>query len=830
VKIELKGFQETAAARLRDELDFAQKEAVRGRPQAIILSSPTGSGKTVTITALMERIYEGYESHPPDRNAVFLWLSDAPELNAQSRDKILLQSSVFEAHDLVTVESSFSQRQFEAGKVYFLNTQKLSKDTRLTKTGDGHDYTIWQTIENTSAAKPANFYLIIDEAHRGMMEKRGERKRATSIAQRFIKGYPEGGMRPVNLIIGMSATPDRFNNLIEGTDRTRRSVPIAPADVKDSGLLKDRIVLFYPEEKQHADWTLLEEATRRWKAFSKEWRKYCESQRMEHIVEPVLVIQVEDGSGKQLTRTNLAQLVEVVQRTAGKLPEHAWAHAFQEDNAIPADGLIIRKIEASKIESDPDVKVVLFKMSLTTGWDCPRAEVMMSFRRAKDDTLIAQLVGRMVRTPLARSIEGQDFLNTVSLYLPHYDRAGLEAILGKLNNPDPDIGPGVDAEDGTKLLQYVRDPKKAELFAKLEKLPSYRVDRITKTSNLRRLMKLARLLTFDEINVGELDKAKKFIVKTLSTDLTRLKKQKEFLGDVSANKEIEVREVWVEYGEWKELEASKTNKVKATPENIEDLFEDCGRKLGEGLHMDFWRSKKNEQGDPLLAKLELFGILQDKLSWQRLESVCTKRIDELSKKYAEEIEKLPSAKQENYKRIKRSAKNPEPENLLLPPDIETKGERPHWHLHLYVDNKGNYGAKFNKWETKVLEQELGTTEVVGWIRNVPRKPWAFCVPYVMHGVYRPQYPDLLIFRKDRRKIVPDILDPHDSGLPDAVEKARGLATYARDHGAQFGRIELIVLMPSDEIRRLDLNKESIRDKVLKLSSKDHLDQLFEDSN
>jgi len=66
-------------------------------------------------------------------------------------------------------------------------------------------------------------------------------------------------------------------------------------------------------------------------------------------------------------------------------------------------------------------------------------------------------------------------------------------------------------------------------------------------------------------------------------------------------------------------------------------------------------------------------------------------------------------------------------------------------------------------------------------------------------------------------------------LPDAVEKAKGLATYARDHGPQFGRIELIVLMPNDEIRRLDLNKESVRDRVLKLSGKDHLDLLFEDS-
>ena len=46
---------------------------------------------------------------------------------------------------------------------------------------------------------------------------------------------------------------------------------------------------------------------------------------------------------------------------------------------------------------------------------------MMSFRKAIDATLIAQLVGRMVRTPLARRVSSNEFLNRVSLYLPHFD-------------------------------------------------------------------------------------------------------------------------------------------------------------------------------------------------------------------------------------------------------------------------------------------------------------------------------------------------------------------------------------------------------------------------
>jgi type III restriction enzyme len=832
LKIELKRFQEDAAIRMREELDFAQREAVRGRPQAIVLSSPTGSGKTVTVTAVMERIFDGDESYSPDSEATFLWLSDSPELNAQSRDKILQQSSVFEPHNVVMVESSFSQEQFDGGKIYFLNTQKLGKDSSLTKTGDSREYSIWQTIENTGAAKPGNFYLVIDEAHRGMIEKRGGRARAQSIVQRFIKGYPEGGMQAIKLIIGMSATPERFHELVKGAARTTREIPIDANEVKLSGLLKDKIVLFHPKERQPADWTLLEQATRRWKAFKKNWKKYCTEQKMEHTVEPVLVIQVEDASGKQITRTDLAQLVEIVEREGGKLPARAWAHAFQEDKEIPANGQMIRKIEASKIESDSEVQVVLFKMSLTTGWDCPRAEVMMSFRKAIDSTLIAQLVGRMVRTPLARSIEGQDFLNTVSLYLPHYDKKGLGIILDKLNHPDPEIGSLVEVEEGDKLVSLIRDPKKTALFEKLRGLPSYRVERVTKTSSLRRLMKFARLLsTHDEIAIDELEKAKKLVVRTLSSELTRLKKKPGFVEDVSANRNIDVREVVIQYGEWIE-ESTKIREVPASPENIEDLFNECSRKLGEGLHMEFWRSKKGKHNDAMLAKLQLFQILQDRQAWVRLEQAASEKIDGLFKTYVDEIEALPSGRREDYRKINRQAKDPMPEHLLLPNDdeIEIREERPLWEQHLYVEKKtGKFGAKFNTWETRVLQEELARHDILGWFRNVPRKTWAFCVPYQMHGEYRPLYPDFIVFRKEKKKIVADILDPHESGLPDAVEKAKGLAAFARKHGSLFGRIELIIVNADENTLRLNLTKESVRDRVLRLSGKDHLDLLFEDS-
>jgi type III restriction enzyme len=57
---------------------------------------------------------------------------------------------------------------------------------------------------------------------------------------------------------------------------------------------------------------------------------------------------------------------------------------------------------------------------------------MFSFRRAADITSIAQTIGRMVRAPLARTIEENEALNTCYVFLPHYDRSAVQAVVAYL--------------------------------------------------------------------------------------------------------------------------------------------------------------------------------------------------------------------------------------------------------------------------------------------------------------------------------------------------------------------------------------------------------------
>ena len=90
MKIELKPFQIGKRRELHEELIAATEEfSRRGKHQAIVFSSPTGSGKTITIAGLLEDLLEGTEDFPARPQMRFLWISDSPELNAQSRNKLL---------------------------------------------------------------------------------------------------------------------------------------------------------------------------------------------------------------------------------------------------------------------------------------------------------------------------------------------------------------------------------------------------------------------------------------------------------------------------------------------------------------------------------------------------------------------------------------------------------------------------------------------------------------------------------------------------------------------------------------------------------------------
>ncbi len=447
MKVELFPFQKKATAELRAKIAEALDSYRRTHtPQVVSLQAPTGAGKTIIMAALIEDIYSGVAlyhkqldtvvQYPEQPDAIFVWLSDSPSLNEQSKQKIELKADKINLNQCVTIEDeSFDMEMLEDGHIYFLNTQKLSKAANLGKHSDNRQYTIWETLENTAREKSNRLYFIIDEAHRGMQGD--EAGVATTIMQRFIKGYPRLQLSPMPVVIGISATAARFNALVGDTPATLHKWIIRPNDVKESGLLKERIIITYPSDSErNNEMAVLQSATDEWKDKCVHWHLYSTEQHYAQV-NPVFVIQVLAGQGDNLTETPLSDVINTIEERIGTpFKEHEVVHTFGSTGTINVNNLAIHHVEPSEITDDKRIKVVLFKENLSTGWDCPRAETMMSFRHAEDTTYIAQLLGRMVRTPLQCHILVDDSLNEVRLYLPHFNVNNVQQVINELQNTE----------------------------------------------------------------------------------------------------------------------------------------------------------------------------------------------------------------------------------------------------------------------------------------------------------------------------------------------------------------------------------------------------------
>lgn len=438
MKVELFPFQKKALLDLRIKLD----EAIGGYQrthinQVVSFTAPTGAGKTIIMASLIESILCGDVNCPEQSNAIIVWLSDSPQLNEQSRIKIDLKADRIRIGQCITVsDDSFDQEQFDDGHIYFLNTQKLGKSSNLTKHSDARQYTIWETLANTAKNKSDHLYIIIDEAHRGMQGR--EAGRATTIMQKFLKGSPEDGLDAMPVVIGMSATSARFNALVQGTTSTTQYVVVTTDEVRASGLLKDRIVISYPEENTgNKDMAVLQAAADEWKDKWDHWYQYCYEQHYAYV-NPILVIQVQNGTGSQISATDLNDCVAKVEERCGiKFQEGEVVHTFGQTNSVlTINGLNVPYVEPSAIAENKKIRVVFFKESLSTGWDCPRAETMMSFRHATDATYIAQLLGRMIRTPMQMHIQVDDTLNDVHLYLPYFNADTVSDVVKELQNAE----------------------------------------------------------------------------------------------------------------------------------------------------------------------------------------------------------------------------------------------------------------------------------------------------------------------------------------------------------------------------------------------------------
>ncbi len=815
---ELLGFQRDAAINVLEQLDDARASWVRRRTQrhAVGLAATTGAGKTVIATAIIEGILKGSEelATQPDPHAAFLWITDQPALNKQTTDKMLDAASDLRLDDLVEIETTFTAERLDQGKVYFLNTQKLGIRTDLTKRGPtvGRAWTFWDIVRETVEDPETTLYLVIDEAHRGMTEGR-QVDEANSIIQRFIKGYPEGRMPPVPIVLGISATPERFATVVENSGRTVAWTEVPPDDVRKSGLIKDRTIARYAGERQTDAMALFPEAVRMWRESTEQWAEYhATAAGDERLVVPALVIQVENEGNGDATQTDLAAVIRAVNDLAGPFPAGAFVHAFGEQTPEPAGEVTVRYIEPSRIASDTDARVIFFKMGLGTGWDCPRAEVLFSFRRALDPTTIAQTIGRMVRSPLARRIEEQESLNSAYVYLPHYDEHAVNRVVARLNETgNRAVGEGMTTHADTLTLRP-RDNAEA-VVAALNRLPSYDVPAPRRREAVRVLADLAAYLARNGIDLDATKREMRACAEVLVRERDLIGNEPRFAREVDEHAEVVVRTAVVVPGATAVGDAIE-DRLTATEESINRVFAAASLRITGEVANTYVRLRLAQ--DATLAnraRLEVRALTQRENVMAALTRHATARIDALRQEHGAAVEALSPAKQAQYRRILRQAPTPSDRLVSVPEDVVVDRGTVAYEKHLFVDGNGRAPIKLtSSWERDTLADIIADPTTVAWLRNPSRSDWGLCLPRREGNAYHPFFPDFLVVRDDGDRLVIDIVDPHDYTKPDAIEKAKGLSWYAARHAEAVRHVDLVAKVDGS-YRTLHIERTEIRAQV-----------------
>ena len=835
MKFTLKDYQNGAVIDVLRNLRKARKHWLEDKDRlAFSLTAATGAGKTVMAAAVFEALFHGDDGFDFDRDpgAVVIWFSDDPALNEQTRFRLMESSDRLRHTDLVVVENTFNRAKFDAGKIYFLNTQKLGKNSRLVRGFEGDEdgtlpsmrpdlrsHTIWDTIRNTIEDPKLTLYLVLDEAHRGMGSQNSEK---SSIVKRLING--ESGVPGIPVVWGISATVERFNKAMEvATGRTTLpSVTVDATRVQESGLIKDTIALDIPDETAgDFDTVLVRRATEKLRESTKEWATYTEQQVSGESVHPLMVLQVPNKPN----HNDIGRTLQTIFQHWPDVTETSVAHVFGEHTTQKFGNYSVPYIEPQRVQDDTWVRILIAKDAISTGWDCPRAEVMISFRPAHDKTYIAQMLGRMVRTPLARRIPGNDKLNTVDCLLPKFDRETVEAVIKALRDGEGDSPP-----TGRILINPVEmKPNPAVSDAVWEKfvsLPSQtRPQRGAKPAV--RLTALAHELASDGLLPGAGGKAHAAMHKILDAFIS--KHAKAFAEKRKSVTTVDGRTVLAD------MQTGSTSDTKFQTEADDMVIGDAYRRTARIISPDICRTYTMERAkrhpeaevdleEALLeAREEVAALhLMENLQIQ-FDAEAKKLADQWFTDYHKSIKQLPHDRQDAYRQIIALSTEPQDIDLAQPmsrfepmkvrEQDGAEGDLPTYTQHLLCDDQGMYPAELGSWEKVVLKAEMARDDFTFWYRNPDRPSQdSLGIAYKYDEDTKIVRPDFVFFVEQDGKVLVDIVDPHSFHLADALSKLQGLACYAETHSQVYRRIEGVA-EAGGKLRVLDLTRADVRQAV-----------------
>lgn len=839
-------YQDAAARDVLGKLDTAReiyRDPKYNKRTAFALAAVTGAGKTVIASAVIEALFNGSTEYDiePDPTAVILWLTDDESLNNQTKGRMLTASEL-NPNQLASINNPDFPEILDPSTVYFLNVQKLyDGSTSYTQPTATRPWTLWDTIKNTIEEPTRTLYLILDEAHKGMSN--GKQNKSTTVL-RLVNG--EGTRPPIPIVWGISATPERFKKAMEGaTGRmTEDDVVVSVAEVQESGLLKDTIILNAPGESGKFETTMLRAAVASVKDQTQRWEAYCEDQGVDPVI-PLLVVQIADKPSD----AELKLIVGTILEEWNELTEKNFRHVFGDHTDTTTAGISIHHVEPETVQEKTYIRVLLAKNAVNTGWDCPRAEVLFSMRGGRDRTFITQFLGRMVRTPLARRIPSDELLNSVTCLLPKFDAQTTDEVAKALTNRAYDEHSS-GADTGGDKQRVLRDPAELHLnveppggaddddprkesyvpqavFELFPLLPSETKPEPT-AKPVSNLFDAAVALSGDELMPDANAKA----VQLLFDVLDGIYNSSEHRDDIAAaiadieSADVSVTEVSMADGS----KTSTTKTLAADTRAIDAVFSTACRAITKNIATQYqkFRAERDEDEDGNLdliqAKLEVAALATLPVVKKALDEKASAVVKEWMATYDAGVRALSDEQKAQYTRIKGRSGVPLLEPAVLPTtkleptkDRDGMAQLPVAPRHLLSDTNGDYPLDFkSEWEYQVVNTELsrtGTARVVGWYRNPSAATVnAIRVPYQKKdGSWTTAQPDFIFFQqKTDGTVIASVVDPHGSHFNDGVERLRGFADFVDRYPTEYAGFESLAKNKGGELVKLNLLDPEVR--------------------
>ena len=397
----------------------------------ITLKAPTGSGKTY----ITEKFICDILNQPDwDIDVAFIWITFSDDLAMQSRDKFMEYFPTELPGRLLTV-NDLSQGVLNRKDILFLNWQKLvskAADNRLRRRPDDERERkesgyYWEDVIENTHKDGRKVIMVIDESH----------KNVTEASMRDV-------INPVNpkIIIKVSATPETEPSASDVNNNRAGVVEVSRQDVIDAGMIKEHIVCQTEEDLKRMNNKNLDEALISL-AIEKR-QELCMAIDKFHIkVNPLVIIQLpnDDNASQDVSdKTKEEVVIDILVKNG--VPQERIARWFA-DTPRPAN------LEHNESPYD----FLLFKTAAGTGWDCPRAQILIMFREIHSETFQTQTIGRIVRVPV-RGQQASSIFRTGYIYTNYSRQAVIAGDYSSTTNR-----PKINISQNIKGNDYVIDPE-----------------------------------------------------------------------------------------------------------------------------------------------------------------------------------------------------------------------------------------------------------------------------------------------------------------------------------------------------------------------------------